>query len=160
MSQCSGLPRGLAWAHQPDAAWLLIRVMVGVVGVFHGAQKLFGWFDGPGISGFTDALTALEVPFPALSAYLAGGAEFFGGVLLIVGLLTRLAALPFAFAMLVAVTQVHNKAFDARDSGMEYALTLLVVLVAIALAGPGRFSLDALVRGGTVPRFQADRVSV
>jgi putative oxidoreductase len=145
------LPRWAVWAHQPDVALLLVRVMVGIVGVFHGAQKLFGWFEGSGIAGFAGGLENMGIPLPTLSAYLAGGAEFFGGLLLIVGLVTRVAALPFAFTMFVAVTQVHNSAFDARANGMEYPLTLLVVLVAIALAGAGRFSVDAVLwcRGRT-----------
>lgn len=132
--------------HQPDVAWLLVRVIVGIVGIFHGAQKLFGWFGGHGIAGFAGALEQMGIPMPMVSAYLAGGAEFFGGLLVAVGLLTRLAALPFAYVMFVAVTQVHNKSFGLPD-GMEYALTLLVVLVAIALAGPGRWSVDALLWG-------------
>lgn len=122
---------------------LLIRVMVGAVGFFHGAQKLFGVFGGSGIKAFSDNLASMNVPQPLVSAYLAGGAEFFGGLLVAVGLLTRFAALPFAFTMFVAVVMVHPDAFSG-PKGMEFPLTLGVVLVGIALIGPGRLSLDAV----------------
>jgi len=134
--------------HRPDTGILLLRAMVGVVGVYHGAQKLFGWFGGDGIRPFAGFLESLGVPLPLVNAYLAGGAEFFGGALLIAGLFTRLAAVPFMVAMLVAAFMVHGKAFDARQGGLEYPLTLAVALAAIAMVGPGRYALDRLVRRG------------
>lgn len=130
-----------------DTALLLIRLMLGVVFVFHGSQKLFGAFDGPGIDGFAGYLTSLEVPLPTLSAWLAALAEFGGGLSLLAGLGLRFMALPLAFTMGVAAFKVHGDAFSVQNSGMEYPLTLGVILIALALAGAGRFSLDAVLFG-------------
>jgi len=134
--------------HRPDTGIFLLRAMVGVVGVYHGSQKLFGWFGGDGARAFAGYLESLNVPLPLVNAYLAGGAEFFGGALLIVGLFTRFAAIPFMIAMLVAAFMVHGQAFSVLKGGMEYPLTLAVALAAIALIGPGRYALDRLVRRG------------
>lgn len=128
-----------------DLGLLLIRSMVGVVFVFHGAQKLFGVFGGPGLEGFTGFLTQLEVPMPAVSAVLAAVAEFGGGLALIAGLGTRLVAVPLVITMLVAALKVHGSAFAAQAGGMEYALTLAVVTAGLGLTGAGRWSLDALL---------------
>lgn len=138
--------------HFQDAGLFLIRAMVGVVFVFHGAQKLFGVWGGPGLEGFTGFLTQLQVPMPAVSAVLAGVAEFGGGLLLIAGLATRLAAVPLIITMLVAAFHVHGQAF-ALPTGMEYALTLGVVTLGLALTGPGGLSVDALVGQRLAPAF-------
>lgn len=128
-----------------DLGLLMIRTMVGVVFVFHGAQKLFGAFGGPGMEGFTAFLTQLQVPAPAASAYLAAITEFAGGLALIVGAGTRLVAIPLVVTMLVAAFKVHGSAFSAQAGGMEYALTLGVISAALALTGAGQWSIDALV---------------
>jgi putative oxidoreductase len=128
-----------------DLGLLLIRTMVGVVFVFHGAQKLFGVWGGPGLEGFTGFLTQLQVPIPAVSAVLAAVAEFGGGVALILGLGTRLWAVPLVVTMLVAAFRVHGSAFAAQAGGMEYALTLGLVTAGLALTGAGAWSLDALL---------------
>lgn len=126
----------------PNLGLLILRLWLGTVGIFHGSQKLFGAFGGHGMAGFTEFLTSLNVPLPAASAYLAAGAEFVGGLLLIAGLFTRLAAIPFAITMLVAIFTVHNKSF-ANPSGFEFPATVLAGLIAIILIGPGHFSADA-----------------
>lgn len=131
--------------HALDYGLLVIRTMVGVVFVFHGAQKLFGAFGGPGLDGFTGFLTQLNVPMPGVSAVLAAVAEFAGGLALIAGLGTRVAALPVVITMLVAAFKVHGSAFSAQAGGMEYALTLGVVTAGLALTGAGRWSLDAVL---------------
>lgn len=128
-----------------DTGLLIIRLALAAVFMYHGAQKLFGAFGGPGISGFAGFLTNLGVPLPTLSAVLAGSAEFFGGLVLLIGTGTRIAAIPMAFTMLIAVTMVHNKAFSAAAGGMEYALTLGLILVALIFTGPGRFTLGRLI---------------
>jgi putative oxidoreductase len=130
-----------------DLGLLLIRLMVGVVGVFHGGQKLFGLFGGGGITEFAGFLESINVPLPTVSAYAAGAGEFFGGALVGLGLFSRLAALPFAFTMLVAVVKVHSGAFSGQN-GMEYPLTLAVVLIGLALTGPGRFAVTGRGGGG------------
>ncbi len=151
--------------HARDLGLLLIRTMVGVVFVFHGSQKLFGAFGGPGLEGFTGFLTQLEVPLPGVSAVLAAVAEFAGGLALIAGLGTRVAALPLVVTMLVAAFKVHGTAFSAQAGGMEYALTLGVVTAGVAFTGGGQWSLDALLgkRFATSPAsstIQPRRVAV
>jgi putative oxidoreductase len=124
-----------------DLGLLLIRTMVGVVFVFHGSQKLFGAFGGAGMEGFTGFLTQLEVPYPALNAYMAAMAEFAGGLALILGLGTRFVAIPLVVTMLVASFTAHRGAF-ALPSGMEYSLSLAVISAGLGLTGAGRWSLD------------------
>ena len=128
-----------------DSALLLIRLMLGVVFVFHGSQKLFGAFGGPGIEGFSGYLESLDVPMPLVSAWLASLAEFVGGLSLLTGLGVRLMAIILAFTMGVAAFKAQGGAFDLQKGGMEYPLTLTVVALALALAGAGRFSLDQLI---------------
>ena len=125
-----------------DLGLLLIRIMLGVVFMFHGGQKLFGWFDGPGMEGYIKMIEGMEqVPMPKVSAYLSACTEFIGGLLLLVGFLTRLVAIPLVINMLAAVYLVHRTAFSG-PSGMEFPLTLAVVTAGIALTGAGCFSID------------------
>lgn len=131
-----------AWTTASGLGQLFTRAMVGVVMTFHGSQKLFGWFGGYGIEGTAGFFEKLGIPFPTLNVYLAGGAEFFGGLLLIVGLFTRPMAAILAFTMFVAAFTAHRGAFALSQGGMEYALTLAVVSLGIALFGAGRLSAD------------------
>lgn len=121
-----------------DLGLLLIRLMVGIVFVFHGSQKLFGLFEGPGIEGFAGWLTSLGVPLPTVSAWLAGLAEFVGGLAILTGFGLRLLALPVVFTMLVACYAVRDKGFAG---GMEFPLTLGFVVAGLGLIGPGRLVL-------------------
>lgn len=134
---------------------LIARSMVGVVGIYHGGQKLFGLFGGGGFSSTAEAMDAMGMPLPTLSAAAAGSAEFFGGIALILGLLTRFAGANFAFTMLVASFAVHGGAFGAQNGGMEYPLTLAMVSLAIVLIGPGAFALDRVLFGKLRGRFGA-----
>jgi putative oxidoreductase len=133
-----------------DVGMLLIRGVVGAVFVFHGAQKLFGLFGGPGLGGFAGFLGSVGVPYPTVNAALAGAAEFFGGWVLVAGVGTRLAAVPLLATMLVAITVVRGHGFDVRNGGIEYPLTLAVILAGIALIGPGRLTAARLVRRPSV----------
>ena len=134
---------------------LLIRVMVGVVFVFHGSQKMFGLFDGQGLAGFTAQLAQMQFPWPQYAAVSAASAEFFGGIAFILGAWTRIASIPLAATMFVASFIVHKHAFSIQHQGMEYALTLAVFIVAIGLMGPGRFSLGSLLSGRLSARARA-----
>lgn len=125
----------------PDLGLLLIRLMLGAVFLFHGAQKLFGAFDGPGISAFAGALESLGIPLPMAAAVCAALAEFVGGLALVTGLFMRPIIVTTAFTMFVAAFKVHGAAFSAENNGMEYPLTLGVVTVALFLTGSGKFAL-------------------
>ncbi len=132
-----------------DFGLLLIRLMLATVFIYHGGGKLFGWFGGHGIAEFTKFLISHNVSYPEVSAYLSGGTEFIGGIILIVGCGARLAAIPMAFNMAMAVLTVHlHNGFSVTKGGMEYPLTLGVVLLALVFTGPGRFKLCGLFPGG------------
>lgn len=120
-----------------------LRVPVGLIFAAHGAQKLFAWFGGYGITGTGQWMESIGLGPGALMAVLAGSAEFFGGLLLALGLLVRPAAAALAITMLVAVFAVHlpNGLFMSNN-GYEYALTLLLISVVFVLNGAGKFSID------------------
>lgn len=128
-------------------ASLILRVPVGLILAAHGAQKLFGWFGGYGLEGTGQWMASIGLEPGYLMALLAGSAEFFGGLALVLGLLTRPAALVSAVTMLVAIFAVHfsNGLFMANN-GYEYALTLFAVTVALTIQGGGRFSVDGLLK--------------
>ena len=110
------------------------------MGILHGSQKL-GAFGGPGVKGFAGFLESLHVPAPGLSAWMAVLAELVGGAMIALGLWPRFAALPFAFTMLVAWATAHKGGFFAQTGGGEYPLTLAVIALVIAIAGPGRYTI-------------------
>lgn len=124
-------------------AAFVLRVPVGLILAAHGAQKLFGWFGGYGLEGTGQWMASIGLEPGYLMALMAGSAEFFGGLALALGLLTRPAALVNAIAMLVAVFAVHiGNGLFMSNNGYEYALTLFVVSLALAIQGGGRFALD------------------
>lgn len=129
-----------------NAGWgpLALRLPIGLILAAHGAQKLFGWFGGYGLEGTGQFMTSLGLEPGFLMALMAGSAEFFGGLALVVGLLVRPAAAVVAVTMLVAIFSVHigNGLFMANN-GYEYALTLLAVAVALLVSGAGKASVDA-----------------
>lgn len=133
-----------------DIGLFLIRAVLAAVFIYHGSQKLFGSFGGPGIAGATGFFTALGIPAPKLSVYLAAGTEFFGAILLMIGggILGRIVAAIMAFNMAVAIILVHRDAFGSQNKGMEFPLTLGVVLLALVFTGLGRLTLPNLFFGG------------
>src|SRR3979411_2933576 len=125
---------------------LIIRLVVGLTVAAHGAQKLFGWFGGPGIAGLSSMLSQLGIRPERPWAVIAGLAEFVGGLLVAFGLMTPLAALAVSGRMLVATLTVHaGKGFWNMNGGIEFPLIILAAMVAIALTGPGVLSLDHLL---------------
>lgn len=126
-----------------SAAPLALRLALGSVFVGHGAQKLFGWWGGNGFQATAQFFeNNLGLKPGVLHAALAGGGEFFGGILILLGLATRFAAAQAAIIMAVAIWTVHSSAFFL-PAGMEYALVLLLVAVALTLTGGGALSIDA-----------------
>jgi putative oxidoreductase len=125
---------------------LVLRVPVGLILAAHGSQKLFGLFGGYGLQGTGQWMESIGLQPGVLMAGLAGSAEFFGGLALVLGLLTRPAAAVTAFTMLIAIFSVHiNNGLFMSNNGYEYALVLLVVTVSLFISGGGRASVDALL---------------
>lgn len=124
---------------------LIIRVPLGAILIAHGAQKLFGWFGGYGLEGTGQWMASIGFEPGFLMALLAGSAEFFGGLALIFGLLTRPAALVVAFTMLMAMTVHLGNGLFMSNNGYEFALSLLASSVALLVMGGGSFSADQAI---------------
>ena len=125
---------------------LALRIPVGIIFIAHGAQKLFGAFGGYGLEGTGQWMASIGLEPGYTLAFLAGSAEFFGGIALLVGLLTRPAAVVLAITMLVAIISVHisNGLFMANN-GYEYALALLAASVSLMFSGAGKLSIDSAI---------------
>lgn len=122
---------------------LLIRLVVGLLFIGHGSQKLFGWFGGPGIQGWTESLAKNGLQPAPVWAYTEAIGELGSGILLVLGLLTPLAAAILIADMVVAILDVHSsKGLWSQNGGFEYNLVLSVLLLSIGLMGPGLYSLD------------------
>src|ERR1700719_534817 len=134
-----------------DSVITIVRIVLGVVFFAHGAQKALGWFGGAGLR--TTVRTFREhLQIPAPLAMLSVAAEFLGGAGLIVGLLSRIAALGIAVIMIVALIAVHwrfgflmNWYGDKQGHGIEYHILVLALTVAIMIKGGGAFSLDRIL---------------
>lgn len=131
-----------------DIATAIVRLVLGVIFFAHGAQKMLGWFGGYGFSGTMGFFTGM-MHIPALFAFLAIAAEFFGGLGLIFGFLTRIAALGISCNMIVAVTMIHhqfgffmNWTGAQKGEGYEYHLLVLAVTVFLMIRGAGMASID------------------
>jgi len=123
-------------------AALVLRIPVGIILAAHGAQKLFGWFGGYGLEGTGQFMASQGFEPGYLMALLAGSAEFFGGIGLILGLLTRPAALVAAFTMLMAFTVHAGNGLFLSNNGYEFALALLAATGALVIQGAGTCSID------------------
>lgn len=134
-----------------DLALAVLRTIVGAIFLAHGAQKLFVF----GFGGVTGAFGGMHVPGAALTGPLTALVEFFGGLALITGLLTRLASLGLAAVMLGAMAFVHLAGGFFAPTGVEYPLALFGALAALAIAGAGRYSLDAVLADRRVGRAAA-----
>jgi putative oxidoreductase len=123
-----------------DFSLLLIRLAVGVIFAAHGSQKLFGAFDGPGLTEMVRMMGPI--------GYLVTIGEFFGGLGLIVGFLCRFSALSLIVIMIGAICQVHGKNgffISSAGIGFEYNLALIGLLAPILISGPGRFAIGRLL---------------
>ena len=134
-----------------NTATVILRLVLGVVFFAHGSQKMLGWFGGYGFSG-TMAYFTGPAHIPAVFAFLAIVAEFFGGLGLIFGLLTRVAAFGISVNMLVAIAAVHgpfgffmNWTGTQKGEGFEYHLLVLAMTAFLMIRGAGAYSLDRAV---------------
>ena len=135
-----------------DLAILLLRLALGSVMWAHGAQKLLSLFGGHGPQGFVRMVGTMG--FPVSLAWLVIGLEFFGGIAIVLGVLSRLAALGFAVEMVVGIVKVHlaNGFFmnwaraPGRGEGYEFSLVLCALSLALLFSGPGRYALFGRTR--------------
>ena len=127
-----------------DLGMLILRLVVGGLMIGHGSQKLFGWFGGHGLAAtsayFGSQLRLRPAGFWTL---LAGLTEAGGGLLFALGLLSPLGSLGVIAPMLIAIILVHWGHLWAIENGIEYDLVLIASALAVALVGPGAYSLDA-----------------
>ena len=132
-------------SHRQDLGLLIFRAGLGTTLAVHGSQKLFGWFGGHGIEATSGGMQAMGFLPPRISALMAGLGEAGGGTLLALGLATPVAGAAAASTMLAAGS-VHKPAgFFAMEGGYEYNLILGLGGAALALGGPGHYSLDRLL---------------
>ena len=125
----------------------ILRIVLGVIFTYHGYIKLFA---PGGFAGTVDFFTNIGIILPKFSALVVTVAEFFGGLLLLIGLLTRVTAFVLILEMLVAFFKVHIKQgffISSQAYGYEYVLLILTVLLAILISGPGKLSLGKLFSG-------------
>ncbi|MFJ3485159.1 DoxX family protein [Pseudomonas sp. NPDC090202] len=126
----------------------VLRILVGIIFMAHGSQKLFGMFGGYGLEGTGQYMASLGLNPGYLMALLSGSAEFFGGLALFLGLLVRPAAVVLIVMLVVAILSVHihNGLFMANN-GYEFGLALLGAAIAVLFEGAGRLSLDRAIAG-------------
>src|SRR5437868_15055430 len=144
-----------------SAAITILRLVLGIVFFAHGAQKMFGWFGGYGFTGTMGFFTG-AMHIPAVFAFLAIAAEFFGGLGLIFGFLTRIAAFGITVNMIVAVAMVHhnfgffmNWTGAQKGEGYEYHLLVLAITAFLMIRGAGAASLDRLLSSSAGQKIQA-----
>lgn len=138
-----------ASARQADLGLTILRAVAGIIFAAHGGQKLFVY----GFAGVTGAFGQMGVPMPGIAGPATALVEFFGGLALIAGLLTRLAGFGLTVTMLGALFLVHLSAGFFLPNGYEFVLALLGMTVTLMITGAGRWSVDALLaarRGETV----------
>lgn len=128
----------MSWASLP------LRLTIGSMFMAHGAQKLFGLLGGKGLAATGEMFAQMGFQPGVFWAGVVGSSEFFGGLCLLIGFLTRWATLPLMVTMAVAILKVHlPNGFFAQGGGFEYPFVILGGLVALSLLGAGKASVDA-----------------
>jgi putative oxidoreductase len=143
----------MLFATSPSWAITVVRVTLGAIFFAHGSQKVFGWFGGYGLKGTTGYFVSSGLPL--VVAYAVCFFELLGGIGLVLGLLTRLAALAIITVMIGAIARVHwqNGFFinweltPGKGHGFEANLAFISMAMACVIAGGGALSLDALLAG-------------
>ena len=126
-----------------NLAVLVLRLVLGPLLAGHGAQKLFGWFGGPGLQGTSEWMESMDLQPGRLWALLAGLSEFGGGVLMILGLLNPIGPLGAIGSMVMATVKVHGfRPIWVTEGGPELPVTNMAAATALILNGPGKYSLD------------------
>lgn len=127
---------------------MALRLMVGITFMAHGSQKLFGWFGGGGIEGTAKFFSMIHIEPSVPMAILAGCGEFFGGLLLALGLFTRYAVVNLTVVMIVAIATVHwPKGFFLANGGYEFNLVLISSFAYFFFNGPGKYSVEKMLFG-------------
>ena len=136
-----------------DLARLLVRLVLGGLMAGHGAQKLFGWFGGPGPEGTRGMMQSLDLQPAHRWAFIAGASEFGGGILTALGALNPLGPLAIIGSMTMATTKVHwGKPIWVTSGGAELPITNMAIALALMIVGPGRYSVDHAL-GIRLPRL-------
>ena len=139
------------------ADWVvgIARILLGIIFFGHGAQKMLGWYGGPGLANSMHAFTE-HLHLPSTLAFLVIAGELFSGIGLIVGLFSRIAALVIALTMVGAIATVHfrfglflNWFGNQKGHGIEYHLLAIALALVVVVKGAGAFSLDRLVSAHT-----------
>lgn len=122
---------------------ITLRIVASIIFIAHGGQKLFAWFGGYGLEGTGQWMASIGLEPGYQMALMAGSAEFFGGIALLIGFLVRPVALILSITMLVAIVTVHlTNGLFMSNNGYEFALALLGISVALIFSGAGKISLD------------------
>ncbi|HEY8372878.1 MAG TPA: DoxX family protein [Pseudonocardiaceae bacterium] len=130
------------WHAGADLGLLILRLVLAGIFLLHGAQKMFGLFDGPGLTGFAEYLAGQGYQQTRILAYVAGATELASGVLLFFGLFTSLAAAGALGMMINAVVFKWGSGFFAAAGGFEFEVVLAGAALGLMFAGPGRVALD------------------
>lgn len=134
-----------------SSSLFILRIVIGLIFVAHGSQKLFGWFGGPGMERHTGLMKKLHLHPAGFWAWTSALAEFFGGWGLVIGFLTPFAATAVIGSMLVAILKVHRpNGLWNQNGGYEWPLVLAVNGLVLGLLGPGDFAVDTAL-GLTLP---------
>jgi len=143
--------RDLVFGTYPSWSHLVVRLGLGVIFFAHGAQKVFGWFGGGGLKATIEGFRKMNIP-PAATV-LAACVECFGGLAVLIGFLTRPAALGLIVVMLVAITKVHARhgfflnwyVTPGKGHGYEFNLALIAMALSLVIGGAGAWSIDWLI---------------
>lgn len=122
-----------------------LRLILGIVFVVHGAQKLFGWFGGGGVNGTGDFMSSIGLNPGVPMGLLSGAGEIIGGILLLLGVLVPVAAVLLTIDMIVAIIFRTSRLGFINGGGMELNLIILAAVAAVFLLGPGAYSLERVV---------------